>query len=261
MTELTIDSEYTTYCILGKVEQERDKLQYQKQWMQCYQLLDAFLLDCPKKSVESDQDFQKILGFDKKGIAKVTYKKAPTGGKLAWNESNNRKICTLYLEEMLNEKETIEKQGLHYGDWLHKQFPERDTSISFFDNVVCGYLDENINIKKDQQMDFLFTLSHSLHVETFKVFNQEINVYISERYKALKSEDEVDNFIKNIGKLSFAVKIGKTKMPYQIREYKDGRLSRVENLVGRGYGFGQSLEFKNNPTHDWITIYEKKHSS
>lgn len=122
---------------------------------------------------------------------------------------------------------------------------------------MCGYLDENINIKKDQQVDFLFTLSHSLHIETFKVFNQEINVYISERYKALKSEDEVDNFIKNIGKLSFVVIIGKTKMPYQIREYKDGRLSRVENLVGRGYGFGQSLEFKKNPTNEWTTILEK----
>lgn len=256
MTELTIDTEYTAYCILGKVNHECDKLQYLKQWMQCYQLLDDFLLDCPKKSVESDQDFQKILGFDKKGIAKVTYKKAPTGGKLTWNKSNNRKICTLYLEEMLNEKETIEKRGLHYGDWINKQFPERDTSISFFDNVVCGYLDESINIKKDQQMDFLFTLSHSLHVETFRVFNQEINIYISDRYKALKSENEISNFIKDIGKLSCAVKIGKTKMPYQIQEYKDGRLSRIENLVGRGYGFGQSLEFKSNSTNEWETIYK-----
>lgn len=112
MDELTQSSQYTAFCILGKVEKERDKLQYLKQWMKCFEILDNFLSNCPQKSSQSEQVFDKILVFDKKGIARLTFKNAPIGGIQQWNESNNRKICTLYLEKMLNEKEAIEKQGL-----------------------------------------------------------------------------------------------------------------------------------------------------
>lgn len=257
MDELTLSSQYTAYCILGKVEKEGDKLQYLNQWMKCYELLTGFLSDCPQKSIESDQMFQKTLHYDKNGTARVTHKKAPTGGIQQWNEKNNKKICTLYLEDMLKEKETVEKEGLNYGEWLKQQFPTRDTSVIFFNNTVCGYLATDANIKKYEQMDFLFTLSHSLHVETSKVFNQEINIYISDRLTKTKTEDVIDKLVKNIGDLSFAVKIGKTKMPYQLREYNNGQLSRIDGLVGRSYGFGQSLEFKKNPTNEWTTIFEQ----
>lgn len=258
MEDLTLNSNYISYCILGKVLFERDKLQYLNPWMKCFDLLDDLLSDCKTKQLHSEQLFQTITKINKDGQLRYKYKLAPTGGKQKWNKNNNEKICKKYLEDKLQEIEEYEKLGLSYYEGIINSYPQKKSHVVFLSHDIYANIDNTVKIGGNEFYDFFFLLSQSLDIKTNEVYNQEINIQISERYAKMKEPEVIDKFIQQIGKLSFAVKIAKTSIPYMTIEKRIGQSDIKHVLVGRGYGFGQSLTLQNNPTNEWITIFENK---
>lgn len=259
MENLKCKSNWYCYCILGKVANKTEALEYLNNWMKCFYVIDDFLKDCPKKSIVSEQILQTIKSIDTNGCANSSYKKAPTGGTQVFNQKNNKKICSLYLEEEYNEIVKIEKTGVDYYDWFYNQFPKRKTLVNFDYNTIKGYLSEKINIKKTTDLpDFIFELSATNNPNKFKNANTEINIYISERYYNLVGSSKTEKFISEIGEIAKAIKIGKSISTYK-REWKEKNgTNRVEFVVGCNFANKETLEFsRNSRIKNWSTIFEK----
>ncbi len=256
MIELDINSKWFCYVILGKVDSKKESLHYLVNWMQCFYLIDDFLEDCPSKSLISEQTKERIIKIDKNFVPQERTTKAPTGGILQWNQKNNEKICTLYLQDQYIEIIEIEKNGKDYYDWLIDQFPSRDLSIKFHSNCICGYLSDNIDIKKTSGIfpDFLLTLSPTFNPNKKINANTELQIYISERYLKMKGIANVDNFVREIGKIAKAIKIGRALIPYQ-KNYTDetGRIC-VRGYVSYNFADRNTLELSKIGIKNWETL-------
>ena len=239
---------YFVYCILGKVEHEREKLQYKEQWMKCYAILNDFLSDCETKSVSSEQVYRKVFAYGDDGYPKVSFKGAPTGGLLKWNEKNNRKICETHLDVLLQEIEEAEKKKESYEDWLKGLFPERNTNIEFWENQVLARIEKTEDLNRNQRDDFILRLYQSAEISLNWPANQAIDILISKKYANIKGEELIAKLIRRIVELSKAVKIGKTEMPAAIYTKEENTYGgkRVHSLIGRKYGIAKELKFAPN---------------
>lgn len=258
-TELNENSQWYCYCILGKVKSKAESMHYLNNWMKIYQILDEFLQDCPQKYITSEQLKETILKIGKDGYPNTTHKKAPTGGKLKWNEQNNRKICTLYLQEQLEEIIEVEKTGKDYYDLRIEQFPIRNTWIDFDGNTVEGYLgtDDNTKKKKNVFPDFMLTLSPTFNPNKATKVNFETQIYISERYTLRKGMDKVDEFIKQFLKVTNIVKIGVTKTPFCKRYVDKNGSNFLRVYVGCNFADRETLAYSKIGIENWETIYKK----
>ena len=103
--------------------------------------------------------------------------------------------------------------------------------------------------------DFIFRVSNSSDVMRGLPANQQISIFISERYLKIKGREVVDTFVREVGKLAHAVKIGMTNMPISIIEHTDivPRGERLNVLIWRDYGDIFNLKFIPNPAgNEWI---------
>jgi hypothetical protein len=250
---------YLVYCILCKVEHDREKLHFLDNWMKCYAVLDKFLSDCSTKTISSDQVFCKIKSIKDKKYPRTSDSKAPTGGLMKWNENNNREICTKHLETLLEQIETAAQVGLPLQEWIvETQFPEIDTYVKFGHHEVLASIKTAGNLNKADFYDFIFRVSCSPDTMRNCPANQQISIFVSERYVKLKGKEAIETFVREIGQLAHAVKIGTTQMPLFIIERTDsvptGEL--FNNLIWRDYGDIFNLKFKSNPAGNVLTIFE-----
>ena len=249
---------YLVYCILGKVEYDRDKLHFLNNWMKCHILLDNFLHDCGTKTISSHQSFCKIKPTKEKGYPKTNHSKAPTGGLMKWSENNSIKICTKHLETVLKQLETAAQSGLPLQEWIETQYPEIDTFTVFNNHEVLARIETTADLNKNGPSDFIFRISSSSDVMRKLPANQQISIFISERYAKIKRSEAIDTFVREIGKLAYAVKIGSTNMPPSIIEHTDivptGK--RLKVLMWRDYGDIFNLKFIPNPAGNEWKIFE-----
>lgn len=251
-SELTENSQWYCYCILGKVNSKAESLHFFKNWMKVYKVLDDFLQDCPKKYIISEQTYEIILKVEKDGYPRVKYKKASTGGKLKWNEQNNQKICTLYLQKQFDEIIEVEKTGKDYYDLRIEQFPARNTWINFYGNTVEGYLSDD----KSNYSDFILTLSPTFNPNKITKVNFEIQIYLSERYAIKKGIEKVDEFIKQFVHITNIIKIGKAKIPFSKRYVNSQGANCVRVYVGSNFADRENLAYSKIGIENWETIYE-----
>lgn len=250
---------YLVYCILGKVEYDRDKLHFLNNWMKCYDLLDKFLCDCDTKKISSNQSFCKIKPTKEKGFPRTSYSNAPTGGSMKWNEKNNRKICATHLEKVLTQLETAAQVGLPLQEWIETQFPEMDTFTVFYKHEVLAKIEAAEN-PSDTALtnDFIFRISCSSDVMRGFPANQQISIFISDRYAKIKGNEVISSFVREVGKLAHAVKMGSTHMPLSITECTDtvpgGK--RISSLIWRDYGDIFNSNFISNPAGNEWTVFE-----
>jgi hypothetical protein len=250
---------YLVYCIIGKAGRDRDKLQYLNQWMQCYRLLDDYLMDCATKSVSSEQVFCKIPGVGSDGVPRLNHRGAPTGGLMKWSEKNNRKICEAHLTAQLADIEAALAEGLPLQEWVVAHYPERDTYVDFIGHKVLGRMEAVNELNRNGYNDFIFRLGHSSDVARGFSANQEVNIFISERFAASRGLSGTDVFIRGVAQLAQSVLAGVTQMPLSRCEYRDDIYGgkSVTSFIGRDYGAhdGNSLAFEPNPAgKEWKII-------
>lgn len=248
---------YQLYCIMGYIDNERNKLQYLDQWMKCYPILDDFMKDCQTKSVSSEQTFRQVTSWSDDGFPQVNIKTAPTGGTLKWGEKNNRKICETHLEELLLQTEQAQKEGISHYDWMQKQFPERDVIINFDRHQVRGRMEAVANLNRYGVNDFIFMLSPYATKPNEHVPNQRINIYITERYVKTVGQEKVDEFVRKIASMAGAVKVGKTRLPASVNEKNQQGKTVTKTLIWRDYSLPSTCSFLPNPAGEWIVIFEK----
>ncbi|MDR2951488.1 MAG: hypothetical protein LBV71_20045 [Prevotella sp.] len=248
---------YHVYCIMGRAEREKDKLHYLNQWMKCYPVLDDFLKDCQTKSVSSEQTFRKVSSWSEDGYPAISIKNAPTGGILKWSEKNNRKICETHLEELLRQSEEAEKEGISHYDWMQKQFPERNVIINLDSHKIRARMEAVPNLNRYGHNDFIFILSPYASKPADQIPNQQITMFICDRYMKSKNQEEVDNFVRQIAIMANAIKIGKTRMPAAINEKNQHGQTEMKSLINRHYGIPPTCSFRPNPAGEWTVIYEK----
>lgn len=248
---------YQVYCIMGYAEREKDKLHYLNQWMKCYPVLNDFLKDCQTKSVSSEQTFRKVRSWDEDGYPAISSKNAPTGGILKWSEKNNRKICETHLEELLRQSEEAEREGISHYEWMQKQFPERDVIINLDYHEIRARLEAVPNLNRYGHNDFIFALSPYASKPSEQIPNQQITIFISDRYLKNKRQEDIDNFIRQIGIMANAVKIGKTRMPAAIDEKGQHGQIVMKSLIHHNYSILPTCDFRANPKGEWTVIYEK----
>lgn len=265
MKELTKHSIWHCYCILGKAEELLQGLEYPDNWMKCYEVIDKFIKGLPRKSIHSEQMKNRILKIEKNGVPRITFKNAPLGGVLTWNRKNNEKICTLYLNEQIDDINQAKACGLSYGDWQIKQFPQRDTYIYFHRNTINGSLSKDVNIRNPlvgYYPDFIFDMPgcgdpSNDHISNFKA-HIEVYIYISERYADIKGEQEIEEFVMEMAKLANSIKVGKAKSVWcreWIDEFGDNHL---ENLIWGSRADRRTLEYSaNGKITGWETIFER----
>ena len=242
---------YLVFCILGKVYRDRDKLHFLDQWMKCYALLDNFLSDCGTKTIFSEQVFCKIKPSKKKGQPKTNYSKAPTGGLMKWDEKNNQKICMGRLETVLKQLETAAQTGLPLQEWIETQYPRMDTFVTFNYHEVLARIEVVNNLNRNGFNDFIFRISCSSDVMRGLPANQQISMFISERYVKNKGKEKIDSFVREVGKLAHAIKIAATNMPISIIEHTSVPGSeRINTLIWSDYGDIFNCTFKPNPAGD-----------
>lgn len=265
MKELTKHSMWYCYCILGKVEELLQGLEYPDNWMKCYEVIDKFIKDLPRKSIHSEQMKKRILKIKKNGVPSITCKNVPLGGVLTWNRKNNEKICTLYLNKQIDDINQAKACELSYGDWQIKQFPNA-THIYFHRNTVNGSLSKDVNIRNPlvgYYPDFIFIMPSCVdpsnnHISNFKA-HIEVYIYISERYADIKGKQEIEEFVMEMAKLANAIKVGKAKSVWcreWIDEFGDNHL---ENLIWGSRADRCTLEYSaNGKITGWKTIFERQ---
>ena len=247
-TKRSEPTNYLVFCLLGKVEHDREKLCFSEQWMRCYEILDDFLSDCGTKTIFSDQNFIKIKSIKDRKYPKTDISTAPTGRLMKWSEKNNRSICTKHLETCLKQIETAAQAGLPLQEWVVTQFPAMDTFICFYENEVLARLEKVGNLNRNGPNDFIFRLSGSADVMRGLPANQTLDIFLSERYAALKGSEAIEAFVRKIGQLARAIKIGATTMPIALWEDEQ----HVNPLIWKNYGDIFKADFKPNPAgHPW----------
>lgn len=253
---------YYAYCILGKAEKEKEKLHYENQWMKFFTLLDTFLKNCKSKTIISFQTFQKYK-LHRNGSFRASFKKASTGGTLKWNKQNHLKISQLYLPAYLKEIEDYEQSGMEFTQWLKNRIKTNDTLLRFSSTEIYACVNDFPKSTWDEGFDFYFIFSNSVDIESNPVYNQEVNISISEKFYQQLGSNEVETLINKIGELVNVQKIGKTIFPYRIDVgTTQDPAAQFPIACGINHGYGliqeQKLDFRKNPSADWQVLFEKK---
>ena len=249
---------YRFYCILGRAASEKDKLQYYNTWMKCYDILDKFLADCETRLVQSEQVFCRLKPGKSGRRLQTAFSKADTGGLLPWVRESHQDICLKYLEAALGVIEEAEEKGLPLREWVEAGYPKRDSYTAFVKHEALARMKEGDTPDDHGYYDFVFRLSHSSDVIRGLPANQEVSVFISERYAGTKDGAEIDKLIRDIMRLARAVKVGVTRIPlcrieYSLNKQPDAKI--VIPFIWNDYGDHKNLSFKPNPSGaEWAVM-------
>ena len=249
--------DYRLYCILGRAESEREKLQYYSTWMKCYEILDNFLSDCGTRMVQSEQVFCTIRPGKAGCRLQTGFSKADTGGLLPWTEESNHDICLKYLEASLAQVEEASESGLPLQEWIESRYPEKNAFTAFGKHEVLAQIEGADDPNRRGYYDFVFRLSRSSDIIRGLPANQEVNIFISERYAITKDEGTIDAFIRGIMELARAVSVGITRIPLCRIEHSTDKPEEktVIPFIWNDYGDHKNLSFKPNPSgFEWIVM-------
>lgn len=231
---------YTVYSILGKVEKEPDKLQYKNNWMKCYPLFEDIMAGCITKTIFSVQTYLTTYKIDSKGIAHAKGVNAPTGGLQVFSRKNYLKVAEKHLDKHLEKVKLVEQSGIPFIEWENLQGMGY-ANLVFGCNDIRGWICDK-QVAKLESPAFIFILANSLDVDLFKIFNQEVTLYISNEYKAVIGEKAITDFVSDMCVLVKAVRVGKTIIPAS------------SGYLGSNFGFAPTLKLRDVPASTWEYI-------
>jgi hypothetical protein len=202
---------FVQYCLRCHVQSENDKIFYNKQMMQLYQLLRPIIAPWKFKRVATD--VAKFRAISKKpnanGAVRITGKPAPNGGtRNVFTEANFHKVSTLHLSPNTN---LVNSFNLDYDQGLiYLKHPEGLPNV--FKMEIYG---RKNNIKTPNwtydyctPMHFFLYCDNYLNHNKNEPHNQRINIWMP---RNLMPQNAMDQLIRQIGQLAFATQIHKSE--------------------------------------------------
>ena len=237
-----MSNKFNIYVFLGKVEKEEDKLYYWKSFEKLYDIVNPIMQDFEFKKVMSDQNFKKLLKVTKDGLFKVTFKNAPTGGKLNWNRENCKKLSTKHLWDNEHLIYTFKHGGLE----ANKKFLEAKGQLTEINShEIYGSFQ-----KKPEILDFILRIYPQYSWQ--KHYNQYINLFIRTDY-VNNNLERVNKMIEETYKLSKSIKLVQSSRDWEYSKIENG-IKRVDPLSWKRYLAVDSLDVKPNKYDNWKEI-------
>jgi len=234
----------TIYSIIGKVNQESDKVYYWKSFEKVFNAVDPIISDLEFKIVQSEQAWEKFLKKTKDGYFHMTGRKASTGGKLIWSKKNCEKICTKYIVDCEHLTFAFENS---YKEMLNKYFERGKEILSIRQHEIWGKLKKENNQYLDLVVRILPNTDNG-------EWNQAINVFFSSKLIDKIGQSKIDKMIGELAEASSSIKIGKTTRDWDQLIAMRGNIPEIDNIMYRHYLVDENLNFRENKFGKWIEL-------
>ena len=236
-----MNQEFDIYVFLGKVETEDEKVLYWDQFKELYTIINPLMTELSYKKVMSEQSFKKLLKKNKDGTYNVTYKNAPTGGKLNWNLKNCEKICTKYLTENDHLKYVFQNGRAKLNE---KFLISRGQLLEFENHEIYG-----ARTKKPEILDFILRVFSK--EDNDGEYNQHINLYISKDLR-VQEPQKIDTIIRGIALLNKTkiIYTGSRQWLYKTFDSSYG-IDRIDYLINKRYSASKNLKMRESQYINW----------
>lgn len=215
---------YVQYALHCYIHNENDRIFYNKQLLQLYELLWPLMKDWKFKRVFTDAAlFRPLLQYkyDEPETVRVTGVKAPNGGRRnILNLENIQKVSTLHIAN--NPNLVAQFEGSLFGRTRYQQYPKGLPTI--FGMEVYGR--KNSLKIPSQWMDYNSPMHFHLRCENSLSFTKKDNpnqLIAVEVPFTLMPAEEMNTLVKAIGKICFAQKIYKNESGFSGPMYIDER--------------------------------------
>lgn len=239
------------YSIIGKVNNELDKLYYWKSFQKVFDSVDPIIVKLNYKMVDSYQLWQKFLKQTKDGYYRMTGRKASTGGRMIWSKKNCEKICTKYLTD---NEHLIFAFEHSYKEMLGKYYEKGKEILDIRNHEILGKIDKQNN----RYLDFVIRIYPTSNNGNW---NQAINVFLSSRLIEYVSNIKVEKMVYELAKTANSVKIGKTYRDWDHLLEMKGDVPTIDNIMWRSYLVDDELNFTENKFGNWEEINYTQHCS
>ncbi len=211
---------WVKYYFQCHVKNENDKLFYWPQFEKIFNTIQPILKDFKRVYMYAEQAFVRWYWQNKQWYS--TGKTAPVGGWQKYSYKNCEKVANKFLNEnehlqLAFEEKKEESEALYIAN--------KKGLIEFYTFWVYA------SLQKMQQSfgrsDFYFQTTQHYFGNKNEAFNQNFEFCYK---KELLNENDVENLVRQLAKIGFALKIHKIEKPYIFATYTKTEPLRIEGM-------------------------------